>query len=386
LVPSRHSLHAGPGLRDGGTFRQWRPLMTPLAPHITVFLRERLPVDRRASEHTCDTYAHAFRLLFQYAAARLATTPSQLHLEQIDAAMVLAFLHHIETERKNGPVTRNARLAAIKSFMHYIEYQVPSALEQVRQILAIPIKKTDTKLVAYLTLDEMQAILNVPDPRTRFGVRDRAMLDVCFVAGLRVSELVGLRVDDVTLEPQPSVRVLGKGRRERVLPLWKRTGVNLRAWLAIRGEAAVPELFLNARGGAITRTGFEYLLKSRLTTAKLTCSSLCNKRISPHTLRHGCAMLLLQTTHDIRKVALWLGHSSIQTTEVYLRADPTEKLEAVSALTPPALRRGRFSAPDQLVAMLTGGRTEKDYAKQTTPESPWIGPRRRLTVRNQELS
>jgi integrase len=162
--------------------------------------------------------------------------------------------------------------------------------------------------------------------------------------------------------------------------------VNLRAWLAIRGEAAVPELFLNARGGAITRTGFEYLLKSRLTTAKLTCSSLCNKRISPHTLRHGCAMLLLQTTHDIRKVALWLGHSSIQTTEVYLRADPTEKLEAVSALTPPALRRGRFSAPDQLVAMLTGGRTEKDYAKQTTPESPWIGPRRRLTVRNQELS
>jgi site-specific recombinase XerD len=270
--------------------------------------------------------------------------------------------------------------------MHYIEYQVPSALEQVRQILAIPIKKTDTKLVAYLTLDEMQAILNVPDPRTRFGVRDRAMLDVCFVAGLRVSELVGLRVDDVTLEPQPSVRVLGKGRRERVLPLWKRTGVNLRAWLAIRGEAAVPELFLNARGGAITRTGFEYLLKSRLTTAKLTCSSLCNKRISPHTLRHGCAMLLLQTTHDIRKVALWLGHSSIQTTEVYLRADPTEKLEAVSALTPPALRRGRFSAPDQLVAMLTGGRTEKDYAKQTTPESPWIGPRRRLTVRNQELS
>lgn len=360
--------------------------MTPLAPHITVFLRERLPVDRRASEHTCDTYAHAFRLLFQYAAARLATTPSQLHLEQIDAPMVLAFLRHIETERKNGPVTRNSRLAAIKSFMHYIEYQVPSALEQVRQILAIPIKKTDTKLVAYLTLDEMQAILNVPDPHTRFGVRDRAMLDVCFVAGLRVSELVGLRVDDVTLEPQPSVRVLGKGRRERVLPLWKRTGANLRAWLAIRGEAAVPELFLNARGGAMTRTGFEYLLKSRLATAKLTCSSLCNKRISPHTLRHGCAMLMLQTTHDIRKVALWLGHSSVQTTEVYLRADPTEKLEAVSALTPPALRRGRFSAPDQLVAMLTGGRTEKDYAKQTRPKPPWIGPRRRLTVHNQELS
>ena len=299
--------------------------------------------------------------------------------------MVLAFLQHIETERKNGPVTRNSRLAAIKSFMRYIEYQVPSALDQVRQILAIPLKKTDTKLVGYLTVDEMQAILNVPDPRTRFGIRDRAMLDICFVAGLRVSELVGLKVEDVTLEPQPSVRILGKGRRERALPVWKRTGANLRAWLAIRGDAAVPEIFLNARDGAITRTGFEYVLKQHVASAKQSCPSLCNKRVSPHTLRHGCAMLMLQTTHDIRKVSLWLGHSSVQTTEIYLRADPTVKLEAVSALTPPALRRGRFSAPDQLVAMLTTGKTDKEYAKQTASKAPWIGPRRRLTVHNQEL-
>jgi hypothetical protein len=150
--------------------------------------------------------------------------------------------------------------------------------------------------------------------------------------------------------------------------------------------AAVPELFLNARGGAMTRTGFEYVLKQHVGRAKQSCLSLCNKRVSPHTLRHGCAMLMLQTTHDIRKVALWLGHSSVQTTEVYLRADPTEKLEAVSALTPPALRRGRFSAPDPLVAMLAAGKTDKDYAKQTTSKPPWIGPRRRLTVHNQELS
>ena len=359
--------------------------MTPLAPHITAFLRERLPVDRRASEHTCDTYAHAFRLLFQYAATRLVTTPSQLHLEQIDAQMVLAFLQHIETERKNGAVTRNNRLAAIKSFMRYIEYQVPSALDQVRQILAIPLKKTDTKLVGYLTADEMQAILNVPDPHTRFGIRDRAMLDICFVAGLRVSELVGLKVEDLTLEPQPSVRILGKGRRERALPVWKRTGANLRAWLAIRGEATVPEIFLNAHGGAMTRTGFEYILKRHVASAKQSCPSLCGKRVSPHTLRHGCAMLMLQTTHDIRKVSLWLGHSSVQTTEIYLRADPTGKLEAISKLTPPALRRGRFSAPDQLVAMLTSGKADKDYAKQTSPKPAWIGPRRRLTVHNQEL-
>jgi integrase/recombinase XerD len=360
--------------------------MIPVSPHITAFLRERLPLERRASEHTCDTYAHAFRLLFQYAATRLKITPSQLQLEQIDAPMVLAFLQHIETERKNGPVTRNSRLAAIKSFMRYIEYRVPSALDQVRQILAIPLKKTDTKLVSYLTPKEMQAILNVPDPRTRFGIRDRAMLDICFVAGLRVSELVGLKIDDLTFEPQPSVRILGKGRRERLLPIWKRTGANLRAWAAIRGEAAVPELFLNARGGAMTRTGFEYVLKRHVRSAKQTCPSLRNKRVSPHTLRHGCAMLMLQTTHDIRKVSLWLGHSSVQTTEVYLRADPTVKLEAISAATPPALRRGRFSAPDQLIAMLTSGKANKDYAKHTAAQSPWIGPRRRLTVHNQELS
>jgi integrase/recombinase XerD len=359
--------------------------VTPLAPYITAFLRERLPIDRRASEHTCDTYAHAFRLLFQYAASRLGKNPSQLNLEQIDAPLVLAFLQHIETERKNRPVTRNVRLSAIKSFMRYVEYQVPSALEQVRRILAIPLKKTDTKLVAHVTLDEMQAVLNVPDPQTRFGIRDRAMMDVCFVAGLRVSELVGLRVDNVTFEPRPFVRILGKGRRERVLPVWKRTGANLRAWLAIRGEAAVPELFLNARGSAMSRTGFEYVLKCHVVAARLSCPSLCKKRVSPHTLRHGCAMLMLQTTHDIRKVALWLGHSSVKTTEMYLRADPTEKLAAVSALTPPALRRGRFSAPDQLVAMLTGGRKDKDYAKQPAESPPWIGPRRRLTVHNQEL-
>ncbi len=243
--------------------------MTPLAPHITAFLRES-PSGRSSRERThlrylCPRFPLVISSMPPLASPR---RHPQLHLEQIDAKMVLAFLQHIETERKNGPVTRNGRLAAIKSFMRYIEYQVPSALDQVRQILAIPFKRTDTKLVAYLTLEEMQAILNVPAPHTRFGIRDRAMLDICFVAGLRVSELVGLKVEDVTFQPQPSVRILGKGRRERVLPVWKRTGANLRAWLAIRGEAVVPEFFLNARGGAMTRTGFEYVLKQHVGVCK----------------------------------------------------------------------------------------------------------------------
>jgi integrase/recombinase XerD len=356
--------------------------MTPLAPHVTAFLRERLPIERRASEHTCDTYAHAFRLLFQYAASQLKTTPSQLQLEQIDAPLVLRFLEHIETERGNGPTTRNSRLAAIKSFMHYVEYKVPSALEQVRQILVLPSKKTQTRLVSHLTSEEVQAILDAPDPRLRLGTRDRAMLHVCLAAGLRVSELVGLRLEDVTFVPRPSIRVLGKGRRERQLPLWKETGAALRAWLAIRGQAAVPEVFLNAAGEAMTRAGLAYVLKRHVASAKTRCPSLCTKRVFPHLMRHTCAMVTLKATKDIRKVALWLGHNSLQTTEMYLRADPTEKLEVVSAITPPALRKGRFHAPDQLIEMLSGHRKGNDYAKEKTRETSWLGPKRPLTVHN----
>ena len=357
--------------------------MTPLAPHITAFLRERLPVERRASPHTCDAYAHSFRLLFEYAAAQLKTKPSQLQLEQIDAALVLRFLAHIETERGNRPITRNARLAAIKSFMRYVEYKVPSALEQARQILAIPSKKTDTRLVAHLASQEVQAILDSPDLRTRLGTRDRAMLQVCFNAGLRASELVGLRMDDVSFVPRPSIRVLGKGRRERQLPLWKETGAALRAWLAIRGESKVPEVFLNAVGEAMTRGGFECVLKRHAAAAKSNCPSLAAKRVFPHILRHTCALVMLKATKDIRKVALWLGHNSIQTTEMYVRADPTEKLEAVSAITPPSLRKGRFRAPDQLIEMLSGCGKGDDYAQKKPLQPSWTGPRRRLTVHNQ---
>lgn len=358
---------------------------TPLAPHIAAFLRERLPVERRASPHTCETYAHAFRLLLQFAATRLKTTPSQLHLEQIDVPMVLAFLEHLEKERGNGCASRNARLAAIKSFMHFVEYRVPAALDQVRQILAIPMKKTDTRLVRHLTGTEMQAILDAPDPHTRNGIRDRAMIHTCFVGGLRVSELVGLKLLDVSLDPHPSVRVLGKGRRERLLSLWKQSGSILRAWLAVRGAATVPELFFNARGEAMTRAGFEYVLRVHVATARRTCPSLAKKRVSPHVLRHTCAMMTLQATGDSRKVALWLGHTNLRSTQMYIRADPTEKLEAVNIITPPALRKGRFTAPDRLIELLSSDNGARRYAKQSGEEPGWIGPRRRLAVHNHEL-
>jgi site-specific recombinase XerD len=187
-----------------------------------------------------------------------------LQLEQIDAPLVLSFLQHLESVRKNSASSRNVRLAAIKSFMHFVEYRVPSALDQVRRILAIPVKKTDTRLVAHLEIDEMQAVLDAPDPTTRYGIRDRAMLHLGFAAGLRVSELVGLRLNDVTWRSTPSILVQGKGRRERALPLGKDGGAAIRAWLSLRGEAFVPELFLNARGKNLTRSGFEYVLRKYL--------------------------------------------------------------------------------------------------------------------------
>ena len=326
--------------------------MTPIAPHITAFLQQRLPIERRASDNTCESYAYAFKLLFEYASDCLKIPPSQLNLEQIDAPLVVAFLSHLETARSNGPNSRNTRLAAIKSFMHFVEYRVPSALEQIRRVLALPVKKTDSRLVKHLTVAEMQSILDAPVPTDWSGIRDRAMLHLCFAGALRVSELTGLRTEDLTFQPHPSVLVHGKGRRERCLPLWKETTSALRAWSAVRGKVLAPELFLNARGEPMTRSGFEYILRKHAKTAAARCPSLLTKHVSPHVLRHTCALTVLQATKDLRKVSLWLGHASMQTTEMYTRADPSVKLEALESIVAPKLRTGRFKATDKLIAVL----------------------------------
>lgn len=332
--------------------------MTPIAPHVTAFFHERLVRQRNASPNTCDSYAYAFQLLLAFAAQRLRTPPSELMLEHVDARLVLDFLDDLELTRKNSARTRNARLAAIKSFARFVQYRVPSAIDQISGLLAIPSKRTRDKLVGYLLRDEAQAILDAPNPRTRTGVRDRAMLHLTIATGLRVSELVGLRIDELVLRPQATIRVRGKGRRERVLPLWKTTARALQAWLAVRGDAACPELFLNARGGPLSRAGFEYVLEKHAAAASVSVPSLATKRISPHALRHTCAMQTLQATHDIRKVALWLGHASIRTTEIYLRSDPTSKLETIEAVLPPALRRGRFRPQDKLIDSLRPSRRD----------------------------
>lgn len=326
--------------------------MIALAPHLCAFLQQYLPDERGASIHTQETYAYGFQLLLCYVAESEKTTPSALTLEQINTSVVVSFLNHLEKERGNAASTRNGRLAAIKAFFRFIEYRVPSCMEQARQIRAIPAKKTDSEIPDYLSAQELQSVLDAPDPCGYSGIRDRAMLHLAFAAGLRVSELVSLLMSDLKLSPEPSVRVMGKGRRERVLPLWKQTTKCLRAWIDIRVSNQVPELFLNRQGLGMTRSGFEYILDKHCQTAAVKQKSLTDKKISPHILRRTCAMQTLQATKDIRKVSLWLGHASTQSTEAYLRMDPSEKLDIMDSMLPPSVSKGKFRVTDKVLQMI----------------------------------
>jgi integrase/recombinase XerD len=327
--------------------------MTAIAPHIMAFLQSRLAVERLASSHTCDTYAYGFQLLFEFMSTKLGVAPAEIQLEQLDAPLVLEFLDHLQNERGNSARTRNARLAAIRSFMKFIEHRVPSVLDQVRRVRAIAAQKLDAGSVRHLGAEEQRALLDAPDPTARLGIRDRAMLQLALTGGLRVSELVSLRMDEVAFDGRHvDIRVRGKGRRERKLTLWKSVGDAIRAWLAVRGEAQAPELFLNAWGQAMTRSGFERVLTRHVAVAAERCPSLGEKRVSPHVLRHSCALNALQATRDLREVSLWLGHASPQTTDIYLQADPTEQLEARAAIEPAMLRPGKLRPPDRLIAVL----------------------------------
>lgn len=326
--------------------------MTALAPSLASFLREHLPCERNASPHTVASYAHAFSLLLRYAANRLGRRPTELTIEDLDPDLILGFLSHVEQDRGNTARSRNARFAAIRSFFRYLEYKVPACLEQALRVRSLPMKKTDKALIDYLTRDEMNALLAAPDCTTVAGLRDRAMLHLTYAAGLRVSELLGLQMGDFSDRSLLTVRVLGKGRRERVLPLWKETQTVLRAWIAVRPSVQVQELFVNREGQPLSRDGFAHRLAVHVATAARNKPTLAEKRVTPHVLRHSCAMHTLEATGDIRKVSLWLGHASLQSTEAYLRVDPAEKLAILAANAAPAVPKGRFRTPDRLLAML----------------------------------
>jgi site-specific recombinase XerD len=326
--------------------------MTALAPSLASFLREHLPRERNASPHTVASYAHAFSLLLRYAANRLGRRPTELTIEDLDPDLILGFLSHVEQERGNTARSRNARFAAIRSFFRYLEYKLPACLELALRVRSLPMKKIDKALIDYLTRDEMNALLAAPDPTTVAGLRDRAMLHLTYAAGLRVSELLALQMGDFSDRSLSTVRILGKGRRERVLPLWKETQSVLRAWIAVRPSVQVQELFVNREGQPLSRDGFAHRLAVHVAAAARKKPTLAEKRVTPHVLRHSCAMHTLEATGDIRKVSLWLGHASLQSTEAYMRVDPAEKLAILASNAAPAVPKGRFRTPDRLLAML----------------------------------
>ena len=334
--------------------------MTDLAPHLTSFLQEHLPNERRFSRHTIQGYTDCFRLLVPYAAEQTKIRPCALKIEHFTVALLLAFLESLERDRENRVSTRNIRLAAIKSFFRYLEYRVPSCLDQALQVRAIRQKRADKPLIDWLNRTEMQAILDAPDTGTVAGLRDRAMLHLCYAAGLRVSELTGLTLDSLSGPQLETVRTLGKGRRDRDLPLWKETKTVLNEWLDVRPPVKNRYLFLNARGRAMSTDGFAYILKQHVATAARKVPSIEGKRVTPHVLRHSTAMTILHATGDIRKVSLWLGHVDIKTTEAYLRASPAEKLRILETNVPPSIRPGTFpGATDSLMRVLGGrGRLE----------------------------
>ncbi|MCY4383000.1 MAG: tyrosine-type recombinase/integrase [Nitrospinae bacterium] len=330
--------------------------MTDLAPHLTTFLREYLPNERRFSHHTIEGYTDCFRLLVLHAESEIGIRPSSLKVEHFTAPRLVAFLDSLEKDRNNSVGTRNNRLAAIKCFFRYLEYRVPTCLDLALQVRAIPQKRADRPIIDWLDETEVQAILDAPDTGTAAGLRDRAMLHLCYAAGLRVSELTGLTLDNFSNPQLERIRILGKGRRERELPLWKETKAVLRAWLDARPAVNNGYVFLNARGRPMSTDGFSYVLKQHVATAAQLAPSLGAKRVTPHVLRHSCAMAILHATRDIRKVSLWLGHADVKTTEMYLRATPNEKLKILEVNAPPSIRPGVFSGVrDELMEVLGGG-------------------------------
>jgi integrase/recombinase XerD len=316
------------------------------------FFTDRLMHQRRASANTIASYRDTFRLLLGFAKDRLGKAPSTLAVEDLDAPFLGAFLDHIESDRKNSARTRNVRLAAIHSFFRYAALREPAQSALIQRVLAIPNKRHDRRLISFLTQPEIEALLKAPDPSSWIGRRDRTLLLVAVQTGLRVSELVGLRVESIVLGTGAHVRCEGKGRKERCTPLRKETIASLRAWIRERTGTPLAPLFPSVRGHSLSRDAVEQLIARHVATAGQNCPSLRKKHVSPHVLRHTAAMDLLQHGVDRTVIALWLGHESIETTQMYLQADLRMKEKAMAKTTPTGVRPGRYRPTDRVLAFL----------------------------------
>ena len=316
------------------------------------FFTDRLQSQLGASPHTIASYRDAFRLLLVFASERLSRAPSQLRVEDLDTTLLGAFLDYLEHGRTNSPKTRNTRLAALRAFFRFVAYVEPSCSLQCQRILAIPTKRHERRPVEFLTEDETAALIAAPTPATWIGRRDRTVLLVAAETGLRNAEICSLRRRDVALGVGAHVRCTGKGRKTRCTPLRHEVATVLGAWLAERTASQDDPVFPNSRGGFLSADALQRLVARHVTAASATCSTLAGRSITPHTLRHTTAMTLLQRGVDQAVIALWLGHESADTTQIYLHADMRLKERALQYADSPGTVPARFRPNDSLLAFL----------------------------------
>jgi site-specific recombinase XerD len=324
------------------------PLLGPL---LQAFFAEHLLTHKEASPQTVAAYRDGFRLLLMFLRETTGTEPAALRVTDLDAPQILAFLDHLETRRRNGARSRNARLAALRSFFRFVTMREPGSLAVASRVLAIPVKRCARPLVGHLTRPEVEALLASPDRATWGGRRDHALMLTLYNTGARVSEVARLQRAQVHLGSSACIHLQGKGRKQRSVPLWPKTARVLRAWFRQLGDTQ-PLAFPNARGQPLTRDGVAWVLERAVPTAREHCPSLLRKRVSPHVLRHTTAMHLLQAGVDLSVIALWLGHETIETTHGYLEADLATKERALAKLVPTATTVPRFRPNDALLGFL----------------------------------
>jgi integrase/recombinase XerD len=326
--------------------------VTAVAPLLEAFFTERLIRQRRSSPHTIASYRDAFRLLLVFARDRTGKQPCQLDLADLDAQLISGFLDHLEGERHNSIRSRNARLTAIRSFYRFASYREPAHAALIAQVLAIPEKRADRRIVSYLVPAEIDALLGAPDRSTWLGRRDHALLAITIQAGLRVSEVTQLKVQDVVFGVGAHIRVEGKGRKERAIPLNRHSVGVLLVWRQEQGGDPDRPLFPARTGVRLSSDAVSDLVDKHVAAAARTCPTLNSKRVTAHTLRHSCAMTLLAEGVDIAVIALWLGHEHIQTTQIYTHGDLSIKEKALARTAPAGTPVGRYRPPDHLLAFL----------------------------------
>lgn len=328
------------------------PIRFPML--LQAFFTQRLMQQKQVSSHTIDSYRDTFRLLLKFIQEHQRKQPASLLFEDIDAPLVCAFLEDLEKHRGISARSRNVRLAAIRSFFKYAAFEVPSRSEQIQRVLAIPSKRYTRTQVGFLTRSEVDALLAAPDTRTWSGRRDHALLLTTVQTGMRLSEMTGLKRDDVTLGRGAHIRVYGKGRKTRCIPLTEQTSAIVKARLQEPARANSDILFPNARGGRLSGDGVRYILAKHIATACKVCASMRKKNVTFHQLRHTAAVEMLRAGFDGSMIALWLGHESRDTTQVYLEADLELKQKLLEKTTPHDGKPGLYKPNDHLLAFLNG--------------------------------